>query len=82
VSSFIGGVLLSPDIFNSPWFDLLASFVAFNTLIYVGLTLAKVIPWPSQLRTIQLRVRLEKWLFDGTRTEDEHPVRAHPGNSR
>ena len=56
------GILLSPAIFHSAWFDALATFVAFNTLIYVGLTIAKLVPWPRYMRPVEIRNRTERWL--------------------
>ena len=42
----ISGVLLPATIFEQPWFFYLAAFVAFNTIMFVGLSLAKLIRWP------------------------------------
>ena len=44
-----------PNVTASPWFLLLATVVAFNTLLYVGLTLSKILPWPRQLRPSLVR---------------------------
>lgn len=49
------GVLLPASTLNSTWFTLLATFVAFNTIIYVGLTLSKLIPWPRQFHPRRVR---------------------------
>ena len=54
------GILLSPEVFHAAWFECLAAFVAFNTLIYVGLTLAKLIPWPRIMRPVEIRERVER----------------------
>lgn len=32
------------QVIAGPWFEALATFVAFNTIIYVGLALTKLIP--------------------------------------
>ena len=40
----LGGILLSSDVLGSDWFRALAAFVAINTLVYAGLSLAKLIP--------------------------------------
>lgn len=32
------------QVIREPWFEALATFVAFNTIIYVGLALTKLIP--------------------------------------
>jgi hypothetical protein len=32
------------QVIANPWFEALATFVAFNTIIYVGLALTKLIP--------------------------------------
>jgi hypothetical protein len=47
VNTIITGLLFAQSAMQSPWFTLLASFVAFNTMIYVSLTVAKIIPWPK-----------------------------------
>ena len=44
------GILFSQDILNSVWFQVFAAFVAFNTVIYMGLTLSKMVVWPRQER--------------------------------
>ena len=49
------GVLLPASTLHSTWFTLLATFVAFNTIIYVGLTLSKLIPWPRQFHPRRVR---------------------------
>lgn len=36
--------LLGPHTIAAPWFEALAAFVSFNTIIYVGLALTKLIP--------------------------------------
>lgn len=38
------GILLPSSVLQSGWFQALAVFVAMNTLIYAGLSLAKLIP--------------------------------------
>lgn len=38
------GILFSSGILNSDWFQAIAAFVAINTLVYVGLSLLKLIP--------------------------------------
>lgn len=38
------GILFSSEVLRSPWFQALATFVAINTLIYAGLSLAKLFP--------------------------------------
>jgi len=40
---------------SNSWFTVLAMIVAFNTIIYLGLTLAKLLPWPQQVRPEQVR---------------------------
>jgi hypothetical protein len=49
VTDLMAGILLPASVFSSAWFQTLAVFVALNTLVYVGLTLAKLIRWPAQL---------------------------------
>ncbi|HWI42248.1 MAG TPA: hypothetical protein VNS81_01410 [Nocardioides sp.] len=38
------GILLPESVLRSPWFAVLAAFVAVNTLMYAALALAKVSP--------------------------------------
>jgi hypothetical protein len=38
------GILLSDEVLRSGWFQLLAAFVAINTLVFAGLSLAKLVP--------------------------------------
>lgn len=49
------GILLPDSTVNSLWFTILATVVAFNTIIYVGLTLSKFIPWPKQIHPSKVR---------------------------
>ena len=49
------GLLLPQSILTATWFLTFALFVGFNTLIYVGLTMAKIVPWPSQIRPARVR---------------------------
>jgi hypothetical protein len=69
-----GGILLSADVFQSAWFECLAAFVAFNTLIYVGLTLAKLIPWPRMMRPVEIR----SWLEQALRRPSAASTSGHP----
>ena len=55
------GLLLPQEVLYSWWFMLLATVVAFNTVIYVGLTLAKVIPWPHQSTPHKCAVPSTAW---------------------
>lgn len=67
---------------SSPWYALLATIVGFNTLIYVGLTLSKLVPWPQQFRPAQVRGWLER---SGRTITEESTVkdipRARPAES-
>ena len=42
--TLIAGILFSSDLLTSPFFQALATFVAINTLVYAGLSLAKLFP--------------------------------------
>jgi hypothetical protein len=44
--TLIGGILFSADLLKSVWFQVLAAFVAINTVVYAGLSLAKL--WPKR----------------------------------
>ncbi len=49
------GLLLPESTLTSTWFTILATVVAFNTIIYVGLTVSKFIPWPKQIHPSKVR---------------------------
>jgi diguanylate cyclase (GGDEF)-like protein len=49
------GILLPASTLTQPWFIVLATAVAFNTIIYLGLTLSKLIPWPHQFHPARIR---------------------------
>ncbi len=49
------GILLPESTVTSTWFMILATVVAFNTIIYVGLTLSKFVPWPKQIHPSKVR---------------------------
>jgi len=40
----LAGILLPAEVLASGWFQVLAAFVAINTLVYAALSLAKLIP--------------------------------------
>jgi len=40
----LAGILLPSSVLHSGWFQALAAFVAFNTLVYAALSVAKLIP--------------------------------------
>lgn len=54
------GLLLPEETLTSRWFLILGAMVAFNTIVYVGLSVSKVIPLPHQLRPNQTRALLHK----------------------
>ena len=54
------GILLPESTLTRPWFVLLATIVAFNTMIYVGLTVSKLIPWPRQMHPERVRHMLTR----------------------
>ncbi len=45
------GLLLPESVLTTPWFGVLAAFVALNTVVYVTLAIAKILPklHPSDL---------------------------------
>lgn len=49
------GILLPSDILTQTWFGVFGLFVALNTVIYLGLTIAKFVPWPAQVRPSTVR---------------------------
>ncbi len=61
------GIVLPESVLTSQWFILLATVVAFNTVVYLGLTLAKLIPLPKQFHPSRVR----RWLKAGGIEIDE-----------
>lgn len=49
------GAVLPADVLVQPWFGVFGLFVALNTVIYLGLTAAKFVPWPTQVQPRQVR---------------------------
>jgi hypothetical protein len=41
---FLAGILFPSSVLHSGWFQVLAAFVAVNTLVYAALSLAKLVP--------------------------------------
>lgn len=58
MKQLLGGILLPESVLSSSWFSVLATVVAFNTIVYVGLTLSKLVPLPKQIHPNQVR----RWL--------------------
>lgn len=54
------GLLLPETLLTSPEFLVLATMVAFNTIVYLGLTISKFIPWPHQFHPRQIRAALAR----------------------
>lgn len=54
------GILLPESVLTSNWFILMATVVAFNTIIYMGLTLSKLIPMPRQFHPERVRGWMRK----------------------
>ena len=44
MNAHFGGILVPVEVLGSDWFRALAAFVAVNTLVYAGLSVAKLIP--------------------------------------
>ena len=55
MSAIRAGIVLPSDILDEPWFGTFGLFVALNTVIYLGLTAAKFVPWPAQVQPRQVR---------------------------
>ncbi len=49
------GIVLPAAVLSSDWFILLLTMVALNTIIYVGLSLAKLVPMPRQAHPNRVR---------------------------
>jgi diguanylate cyclase (GGDEF)-like protein len=58
------GLVLPESVLTSNWFILLATMVAFNTIIYVGLTLSKLVPMPQQFHPGRVRGWMRKLGMD------------------
>ena len=71
------GLLLPQSVLNSPTFTVFSVFVALNTVIYLGLTVAKFIPWPAQVHPRTVRAAVPDRLLE----EDfmSRPPRPRPG---
>lgn len=57
------GVLLPESILGAPWFTAFAVAVAFNTIVYLGLTFSKLVPWPAQIHPSRVRALLPASLW-------------------
>ena len=56
VGMVITGIVFSDSLFNQGWFLTLAAFVAFNTIVFVGLSLGKIFYWPKvRIRPVSKR---------------------------
>lgn len=58
-----GGILLPQSILEAPWFGAFAIAVAFNTMVYLGLTFSKLIPWPAQIHPSRVRALLPEFMW-------------------
>jgi hypothetical protein len=63
----IGGILLPAEILQSEFFAVLAAFVAINTIMYVTLAIAKMLPrvYVSDLRPRRNRRRQSRGISPG-----------------
>ena len=68
MSALPAGIVLPDSVLVEPWFGVFSLFVAFNTVIYLGLTLAKFIPWPAQVhpRTVRTLIHPDEEVRDMT----------------
>ena len=53
------GLILPQSTLSQPWFLVFALVVGFNTLIYLGLTVSKLVPWPPQIHPSRVRAILQ-----------------------
>lgn len=66
------GLLLPSALLQTGWFGVLAAFVAFNTILFVGLSFGRVLFWPQPLSRRQFEAmqrRLRGGDADGTGDE-------------
>ena len=52
------GIIFSQDVLSTTWFQVLGAAVAFNSLVFLGMTVAKLIPWPQQFHPDWVAERL------------------------
>lgn len=71
------GILLPQDLLNSTWFQVFAGFVAFNTVIYLGLTLSKMAVWPRQAKLRRWAERLPLGAGAGPGLDPGAPLPEH-----
>ena len=45
----VAGIVFKSSLLRTEWFFYLASFVAFNTIVFVGLSIGRFIYWPKNL---------------------------------
>ncbi len=69
------GLVLPQSVLESTWFSLLATIVAFNTLVYIGLTLSKLVPLPKPARAATVRSWLRRF---GITVDEEAAVKDLP----
>jgi hypothetical protein len=69
LDSVTAGIVLSNTIFQEEWMWYLGAFVAFNTIVFVGLSIGKFFPWPPQ----PSKTTLDEWRnrSDRNRPRDE-----------
>lgn len=71
------GVLLPESLLGSTWFQVFAGFVAFNTIVYMGLTLSKMVVWPRQSTLRAMAARLPGGPGGGTEPTPDAPEGPH-----
>lgn len=64
------GILLPEAVLRSRWFLILAAFVAFNTIVFVGLSIGRVFYWPRPLAAREARRLLAQTGIRRTATDD------------
>lgn len=75
----IAGILFPESIMRTTWFFYLTAFVAFNTIIFVGLSIAKLVLWPRPAVPDNVAPSADRHTFERrhrygrlTEREDEH----------
>ena len=61
------GLLLPVEVLHSGWFSLFAAFVAVNSLLYLGLSIVKILPKPRLPRGRRERSETRSIRPDGPR---------------
>ena len=63
------GILVPESLLHSPWFAVLATFVAINTVMYAALAIAKILP----------KVHPSEWIRTRNERSETRSIHPDPG---